>query len=913
MIDAGTLYWVYMRARSWEKISAEEIVLQLESNDRRGLSLEEVAKRHSIYGKNILEEGTHATIFSKLAKQFKSPLVSILLVAGVATLILHEYVDSIVIFIALLINVVVGFFQEERANRAFEKLNRSQERFATVVREGRKHLVPVEELVPGDLVEIESGQYIPADIRLISEKELSVNESALTGEWVGVAKDTAVIDRDVPLAERRNMAWRGTLVSGGYGMGIVVATGSDTQVGIIARELGTVEEHVTPLQQNIRAIARFISYVIAGSIAVIFVLGLLRGESIGEMLLISIAIAVAAIPSGLPAAVTVVLAIGMEKILRRGGLVRNLLAAETLGATTIILTDKTGTLTEAKMKLVNIYTLATLRGSTTHESELWTEDEKEALRAAVLASDAYVEEQKKEGHGDTEEERELIVRGRPIEKAIVLAGLDVGISKTHLFDTREQVDYLQFESSRRFGGSLNKGEKAKTNCFYITGAPETLLECTPFVYKNGKRQKLTTSIRDEFVKMQNKQSSNGMRFIGVAYKEVPWNKIPEKKVHADGGAELLEEATFLGFLVFEDPIRADVPEAIKEVQKAGAEVLMVTGDNPETARKIACDVGIACSKKDVRLGSDIEKAKDDEAVYALIQKTKIFARTLPSQKLRIARILKNKNEIVAMTGDGINDAPALRSANIGIAVGSGTEVAKEASDIILLNNSFSIIVAAIEEGRRIIDNLKKIMAYLLSTSFSEIFVIGGALAVGAPLPLLPAQILWANIIEEGLMSFSFAFERTTPGIMRRNPRESSVRNVMTPVLKQMIVIVSVVTGVFLTLLFFMLNWAGLPIEEIRTIMFVALSLDAIFFSFSLKSFDRPLWKIDLFSNRFLLFALATSILLLLAAITLPPLRLLLSLTVLTPLEVILLFFVGLFNLFTIEMVKYTLFVWRKRR
>jgi len=901
-----------MRANKWEKLEASEVLLALDSDERRGLSRSDIALRQKEYGKNVLEEVRDVTILERIFRQFKSPLVSILLIAGVATLALQEYIDSTVIFIALLINVVVGLFQEERASRAFEKLNESQERHATVIRDGRRHFVLTEEVVPGDIVGIESGQYIPADIRLISEKDLLVNEAALTGEWVAVSKDVASIKEDVPLAERRNMVWRGTLVAEGYGLGVVVAIGDKTQVGIIARELGSIEEHITPLQQNIRSIAHFISYAIAGSIGVIFVLGLFRGEPFGEMLLIAIAIAVAAIPSGLPAAVTVVLAIGMEKILKHGGLVRNLMAAETLGATTIILTDKTGTLTEAKMRLAEIYTLDTLRQKGNRIGNEWTKDEREALKVAVLASDAFVEEQEiKKDKEDGIEEQELVVRGRPIEKAILLAGLDAGISKAQLYEERAQIDYLQFESHRRFGGSLNKTNNDGIHCFYITGAPETLFENTPFVYKNGRKQKLTISIQEEFVRMQRQRSEEGMRFIGVAYKEVKWNTIPERKLKDGRGEELLEDAIFLGFLVFDDPIRKDVPSAIAAVKKAGAQVLMVTGDNPETARKIACDVGIGCTKREVKTGADIENCNDEE-LYQLIQVTKVFARTLPSQKLRIARLLKNKNEIVAMTGDGVNDAPALRSANIGIAVGSGTEVAKEASDMILLNNSFSIIVSAIEEGRRIIDNLKKIVAYLLSTSFSEIFLIGGALAFGAPLPLLPAQILWANIIEEGLMSFSFAFERKSPGIMNRNPRESSSRNIMTPALKKMILIVGSVTGVFLTAIFFVLNSIGMPIEEIRTIMFVTLSLDAIFFSFSLKSFNRPIWKIDLFSNRFLLVALAISVSLLISALILPPIRHLLSLTVLTPLEIVFLFFVGIFNLFTIELVKYFLFE-RKRR
>ncbi|HEY4502638.1 MAG TPA: HAD-IC family P-type ATPase [Candidatus Paceibacterota bacterium] len=900
-----------MESLTWEKFDVATVVRTLRTDQERGLSDTEIAKRQKRYGKNVFEEVRDITLLGKIFRQFKSPLISILLVAGFFTIVLAEYVDTIVIFVALLINVVVGVFQEERASHAFEKLNQSQERHATVIRNGRKHLILAEELVPGDIVEIEGGQYVPADIRLMSGKSLFINEAMLTGEWVAVPKDTEPLSSDVAISERRNMVWRGTLVAEGYGTGIVVETGAQTQVGIIARELSTIEEHITPLQQNIRFVARFLTYIIAGAILVIFALGIFRGEPLSEMILISVAIAVATIPSGLPAAVTVVLALGMEKILKRGGLVRNLLAAETLGATTIILTDKTGTLTEAKMSLANIYTLDTIRREDNQKKDGWSHDEKEVLKGAVLASDAFVEEQIENATDGSPQE--LIVRGRPIEKAVVIAGLDAGISQHDLHELYKPVDYLQFESTRRFGAALTKGSKPHANLLFIAGAPETLFACSPFVYKNGRRQKLTIPIQEDFIRMQIKRSEEGMRFIGVAYKEVSWDKIPEKEAHVQSMESLLQGSTFLGFLAFEDPIRTDVKEAMIEVRQAGIEVKIVTGDNPDTARKVACDVGIACEKKDIKLGRDIDACESDDELYALIKKTKVFARTLPNQKVRIARVLKNKKEIVAMTGDGVNDAPALRSANIGVAVGSGTEVAKEASDIILLNNSFSIIVAAIEEGRRIMDNLRKIIAYLLSTSFSEVFIIGGALVFGAPLPLLPAQILWANIIEEGLMSFSFAFERKSPHIMRRNPRESSSRTILTPPLQRLIILVSTVTGIFLVSIFFTLQYIGVPLEEIRTIMFVALSLDAIFFTFSLKSLEQPLWRINIFSNRYLLVAFSVSLLLLLSAILFAPLRTLLSLVPLTLLDALFLLGVGLFNLFTIEVAKFFLFEQKGRK
>jgi Ca2+-transporting ATPase len=884
--------------KAWEQMSVESIERELSTSCTRGLVLEEVRERRKRYGLNIFERKRDWGFVGVFLRQFRSPLVFILLAAGVGTFLLQEFVDTVVIFAALLINVGAGAFQEERASQAFDKLNKSKEHTAVVIRGGRKTVIPAEKLVVGDIVEVEAGSYIPADIRLVQTKDLSVNESALTGEWVGVVKEHVVLDKEAPLTEKRNMAWMGTLVGSGFGRGIVVATGNDTQLGSIASELGAINESVTPLQHGIRRVAHFLIYIIAASIALILILGFLRGEPFAEMLLIAIALAVATMPEGLPAAVTIVLALGMESILKRGGLVRNLLAAETLGATTIILTDKTGTLTEARMHVSSLYTYDSLNLEGRDE---WTKDDRSLLEMAMLASDAFVEEGTV---GEKTSTQRLKVHGRPIERAIVLAGLDAGISQHELMQQYPRIDFLPFQSSRRFGVALN-AHSENTRRLYMTGAPETLLEHATHVLRNGKAEVLTADMRVHFEEVQKDRSADGLRFIGVGYKDVAKAHSKEQRISKLPEATL-EGLVFAGFISFEDPIRKDVPSAIKEVQGAGAVVLMVTGDNPQTARKIACDVGISCDENEVRTGVDIEKMSDGELKDAL-RRYKIFARTLPEQKLRLVRILKSMGEVVAMTGDGINDAPALRSANIGVAVGSGTEVAKEASDMVLINNSFSIIVAAIREGRKIIDNLKKIIAYLLSTSFSEILVIGAALVAGTPLPLLPSQILWANIIQEGLMSFPLAFEKADKDLMKRRPQSLTTRSIITSSLRQLIFIVSGITGTFLIALYFFLYSMELPIDEIRTIMFVALSIGAMLFIFSLKSLDTPIWKINPFNNAFLLGALGISTLILVATVTVEPLRFLLSLTPITLNQALLLCGVGLFNLFTIEMVKFMTF------
>ncbi|MEX0652270.1 MAG: HAD-IC family P-type ATPase [Candidatus Paceibacterota bacterium] len=885
----------------WHSKSIQDALKVLAVDVAEGLSPELAKERETVYGRNVFQKKRDLGFLGIVLEQLKSPLVIILLLAGIATVYLGEYLDSIVIFIALFINLAIGSFQESRASKAFEKLNQSQEKNATVIRGGVKVLLPVEALVPGDVVILESGMYVPADLRLIESRELSVNEAILTGEWVAVLKEADVEHKEQKsLGERTNMSWMGTLVSSGHGIGVVVTTGSQTQMGSIAEQLQIDTSRATPLQQSIHAIAKFLVYIILAAVVVIFFLGIFHGESIHDMVLVGIAIAVASMPSGLPAAVTIVLAIGMEAILKKGGLVRNLLAAETLGSTTVILTDKTGTLTEAKMKLFGLYTLSGVRSGVTGLEG----DNEYLLSSAILTTNAFIEQKENAPEG----KEDIVIHGRPIEKALVSAGIGSGVMQEALLRESPRVDYLQFESHRRFAASLHSQQGTTKNMLHLSGAPEFLLEHATHVYHNGRSLVMTKEIKAELTEKQNKMSREGYRFIGLSYREVGLKTIPATE---DEKERLIHQNTFIGLIAFSDPVRADVKDSINLVKKAGIRIVMVTGDNPETAKQIAIETGIAFSEDEVLTGADIEHLSDTE-LYAEIKRVPVFARVLPDQKLHIVRVLKDHDEVVAMTGDGVNDAPALQSADIGVAVGSGTEVAKAASDIILINNSFTIITSAIKEGRRIIDNLKKIVSYLLATSFSEIFVIGGALAFGAPLPLLPGQILWANIVEEGFMSFSFAFEKAERGVMSRSPRENISRRILTKPIKKLIAIISIVTGVFLTALYFILLELGLPIEEVRTFMFVALSLDSIFFAFSFKSLHIPIWKVPFFNNRYLFGALVASISLLIVAITFPPLQRILSLVTLSFNEVLVLFGIGIFNLVLIETAKYFVFERKER-
>ncbi len=876
----------------WYQIDKTQLEVRLSSDFSNGITYKRAEALQKRYGRNEFDSDTGGGLWSRIISQFKSPLVLILVVAGFATLLLGHNVDTAVIFLAVLINVLIGVFQEGRASKAFDRLSASVQKYATVIREGKKKKILASELVVGDVVELDAGQSIPADIRLLEETEFEVNESALTGEWAPVSKDARLIAEDRAVAEQSNMAWMGTLAVSGSARGVVVDIGEDTQIGAIASQLIEKDGVETPIQKNIKTLARFLSIVVVAGTVLIFGLGLLRGGDLVEMVLVAIAIAVSVVPEGLPAAVTVVLAIGMERILKAGGLVRNLLAAETLGSTTVILTDKTGTLTQAQMVLNGFISFSDIQDG---DSEVLNT---EILRIAIAASDAFIEDEYDEKGGEHK-----VVHGRPIEKAILTYGLEHFTEQVDVHQKEPRVDFLAFSSENRFAASLHQKNGAYR--LYLSGEPEKLLTLSGDVYRGEDTVHKTKDIENAFLSEQKKESKKGSRMIAVAYMDVSYDSIP-KNEHGALDEKVLKNLVFAGYLSFNDPIREDVPSQIKIAQEAGARVVMATGDNPETARAIAREAGIVRSRARTVLGAETESLTDKE-LFDLVMERDVFARMLPSHKLRVVNILRAHDEVVAMTGDGINDAPALFNADIGVAVGSGTDVAKEASDLVLLENSFGVITAAIKEGRRIIDNLKRIVTHLVSTSFGEIFLVMGALVFGVALPILPAQILWVNIIEGGLLNFAFAFEPAEDSVMKRKPQKNASAHLLDGSVRTLIALIGAITGVITLLLFLVLLRFGVPIEEVRTMMFVTLSLDALFFIVSLKSFSQPIWKIKLFNNKFLILSSLISLALLFVALTLAPLRALLQLTTLHFYEVLILVGVALLNIATIEVSKYIVF------
>jgi Ca2+-transporting ATPase len=885
------------REGNWHARAAEEVLTTLESSPE-GLTSEEAKRRRKQYGANAFSSKKPPSAFVRFASQLVSPFSLVLIGALVVTIALAEYLDASVVAFALLVAAVVGVLQEGRASKAFSALARSQTPTATVVRDGARKLIDAHLLTVGDIVLLEAGVRVPADVRLLEAHALSINESALTGEWLAVEKGVEAVALGAPFVEKVNMAWMGTYVSSGYGTGVVVAVGHQTEVGKIATDLDTIVDAKTPLQREMRRVSQIILAAILVIVAGIFAFGTLAGMPLSEILLTSVALAVSSVPEGLPAAVTIVLAVAMESLLRRGGLVRSLLAAETLGSTTYVLTDKTGTLTEGKMEAVALELIAD-GGTFTRERASWHEGGAVCalFETALCASDAYLEER--------EDQASFVLRGEPMERAILEAAQCAGVTTAGESMRGRRIDFHAFDPELRFAAGLApEGGEEGMKRLCLNGAPEQLLAAATTVHTEEGVKPLTDSLREALRATVDARTARGERLLAVAYRRVSWSALDTVPVES-----LDEDLTLVGLIAFHDPVRDDVGAAIAGVRRAGAQVVLVTGDNPNTARSVAQQAGIVKAKGEVAvlLGSDIEEL-DDAALIAALKDTLVFARVLPREKMRIAEVLQTHGEVVAMTGDGVNDSPALRAANIGVALGSGTEVAKEAADLVLVNDSFSIIYAAIEEGRRVVANLRKIVGYLLTTSMSEVALVSSALVVGAPIPILPAQILWANVIEEGLMSVAFAFE---PGEKRSMEGRRQERRILSGRMLAFITLAATVMSTLLILLYLYIRAQGAPIEEVRSVMFLAVAVDSLFIAFSFRTLATPIFKVGFRGNTFFLISFAISLVLLLVVLTIPFFQQLLSYQPLPAFDVLLVIGYGFVTLLTIEVGKWIFFERRR--
>jgi Ca2+-transporting ATPase len=868
-------------------------VLKEKKSSQNGLSSEEAKNRIDELGFNQLQKEKPLGAIKILLSQLKSPLVYILIIAGAISFFLGEKTDTYVIFGAVFINTIIGFIQENKANKALSKLRKMVEHKAVVFRDGHETEVLSKEIVPGDIVILEPGNRVPADVRLLEAKDLKINEASLTGESAPANKKIEKIQVGASLADRNNMAYASTIVVSGSGKGVVTATAQNTEIGKISSLVQATKEEKTPLQIRLNSLSKTLGIIVAVISGLIILLGVIQGRDFFEMFIVSIAVAVSAIPEGMVVAVTVILVLGMQQILKRKALVRKLIAAETLGSTTVICTDKTGTLTEGNMQVSHIIIGDDKLNfeNNKHNEKNLAKDMYHALRIAVLCNNAVVE------NPDNNLEN-LKLLGLPTEKALLLAGIQAGLKKNSLENKYKRIQELPFSSDTKFMTTLHSSSKGYR--LFEKGAPERVLEKSKYFHYGGKVKEITNSDRKKLVEKYESYTSKGLRLIAVAYKKINNSEIEdENKVDLRAHDK---DLVFLGFLALKDPLRPDVAETIKVCRTAGIRPIVITGDHALTARAIAKEIGFKITKDSIVTGETLDNTSDKD-LEKIVKKANVFARVSPHHKLRIVKALQSQDEVVAMTGDGINDSPALKAADIGVCLGSGTDIAKETADIVLLDNNFKVIVLAVKQGRVIFNNIRKLITYLLSDSFSEVVLIVGSIVFGLPLIILPAQILWINIVNDGFPSFSLAFEKGESGIMKKKPISQKE-----PLINKEMKTIIFVAGILRDLLYFAIFLYFLKLEldinYIRTIIFALVSVDSLFYVFSLRSLMKPVWKINPFTNTYLNFATLASLLLLTVAIYFAPLQKALQTVPLSLNDWLLVFGVTIVNIILVEISKF---------
>jgi P-type Ca2+ transporter type 2C len=864
----------------WSMQDSDMVCKMLESSEMEGLCTEAAEHKRKTFGYNELEEKKKVSPFAIFASQFRDFMVLVLLGAAVVSGLLGELVDTIAIAAIILINAVLGFVQEYRAEQSMAALREMAAPTAQVIRDGRVQIIPSRLLVPGDVVVLESGDKIPADGRLLEVSNLRIDEAMLTGESKPSKKIAArLLNETAGPADKKNMMFMGTIVTDGRGKAVVTETGMKTEMGQIAHMIQTVEDEQTPLQKKLDQLGRWLVVGCLLICVVVALTGIIRGEDPLIMLMVGISLAVAAIPEGLPAIVTVSLAIGVQKMIRRHALIRSLPAVETLGCTNFICSDKTGTLTENKMTLRKIYTNNNMfdvtgvgyspNGEFKRGNRYVTEDEYSELRRLLeigtLASNAaLIEVGPDAGQNSNGANGDWTIAGDPTEGAIVVAAAKAGVLKEDLAKDCQRVMELPFDSDRK---------RMSTVCYTpssgglvsVKGAAESLLQLCDGIWEGGYIKKMTNEDRERVVRTNETMAKGALRVLGIAYKDVP---DPEAVGPEDAESGLI----FAGLVGMIDPPREEARAAIARCDQAGIKTVMITGDHRLTAEAIGRELDILKPGDMILTGEDLNRMSVEE-LSQQVEQVSVYARVAPHHKLNIVKALKARGNVVAMTGDGVNDAPAVKEAGIGVAMGiTGTDVTKESSSMILMDDNFATIVAAVEEGRAIYDNIRKFIRYLLSCNVGEVLTMFIATLMGMPLPLLPIQILWVNLATDGLPAIALGLDPSDKGIMDRAPRGAD-ENVFSRGLSRVIVLRGFVISIITLAAFsYFLRQPTGSLALARTMAFTVLVVSQLMHVFECRSETRNIWEIGPLSNPYLVGAVVSSLVMLTAVVYIPALQ-----------------------------------------
>lgn len=880
---------------SWHAISGDETLAKLATELEKGLTDTEAEKRLLEYGPNQLTEGKRITFVQMVLRQLNNFVVILLIVASIISAFLGEYIDASAIIAIVVLNTVMGVVQENRAEQALATLKKLAAPDAQVLRNGRRVTIPSHQLVPGDIVFLEAGYFIPADVRLLEAVNLRVEEAALTGESVPVQKNASlVLDNKASLGDRKNTAFMGTTVSYGRGRGVVVDTGMDTQLGMIATMLQSVEDEQTPLQRRLDQLGKTLGWAALIVCGLVLGIGVIRGGDLLEMFMVSVSLAIAAVPEGLPAIVTISLALGMREMINRHALIRRLSSVETLGSATIICSDKTGTLTQNEMTVTRLWSdgqFAEITGRGYRPEGEFLVDGKSiniheyqgfmsTLWVGAMNNDSYLEEMESEG-----QEKAYRIIGDPTEGALIVAAEKAGEAQNKLNKKYPRAQEIPFDSVRKRMLTIHEidepgpddispfddDSERKHYAIAVKGAPDIVLTlCSAYQGMDDKPKPLSDEMKAKILAANDEMTEDALRVLGVAYRVV--NVLPEE-IDSD---ELEKDLIFVGLIGMIDPARKEVQPALELARGAGIRTIMITGDYPNTARAIAKDINLLQTDHKVLTGYDLDEMSDD-ALREAVNVTDVFARVSPEHKMRIVEALRSQGEVVAMTGDGVNDAPAIKLADIGVAMGiTGTDVAKDTADMVLTDDNYASIVAAVEQGRIIYSNIRKFVYYLISCNLAEIMIIFLATAFGRYLypfaagevfsPLAPIQLLLLNLVTDGAPALALGTEKGDPDIMQQKPRPPKE-----PIINRFMmngVLIQTVAITFITLFAF---GVGLKHDRLmaETMAFITLASSELVRAYTARSERYPILKIGVFNNKWMNIAVMSSLILLLLILYVP--------------------------------------------